>query len=275
MTTYAIGDIQGCYQTFLTLLNCLQFNSSKDRLWFVGDIINRGTGSLDMLRWCYQNREKIQIVLGNHDLHTIAVAHKVKQPHRSDTISTVLHADDCETLLTWLRMQPLIIHEMGYTMVHAGILPSWNLEQAIGYAQEVEAYLQGNDYIAFLNVMYGNTPVYWNEKIDGLERLRFITNVFTRMRVCDSRNGLEFEFKGELSQVPDGYTPWFSMLNRKTIQNPIIFGHWSALGLRQQNNVFALDTGCLWGRKLTAMSLETKEIFQVDVDSRDLPLKSH
>lgn len=273
MATYAIGDVQGCYHAFQSLLERVAFNPDQDRLWLVGDLINRGSGSLEVLRWCYQHQHNIQTVLGNHDLHAIAVAHGIRKPHRSDTLQTILNASDRDNLLTWLRHQPLMVANDDYVMVHAGLLPQWSVIEALSYAKEVEAVLQGEVYIDFLAHMYGNVPDRWHDDLEGYDRLRVITNVMTRMRVCKPVGALDFDFKGELADVPDGLVPWFDMPRRAPSNQAIIFGHWSALGLQQRENLYALDTGCLWGGKLTAMCLETKAIHQASANKKDKPLK--
>lgn len=275
MATYAIGDIQGCYYAFQKLLNTINFNPRDDSLWLVGDIINRGAESLAVLRWCYEHRDSIQMVLGNHDLHTIAVAHGIRKPNRSDTIQSVIEAPDAHTLLTWLRHQPLMVSNKDYVMVHAGLLPQWQISDAFSYAKEVESALQSKTYIDFLSNMYGNTPNRWQDNLDGYDRLRLIVNAMTRMRVCTPEGALDFTFKGELLDVPNGLLPWFDLPNRATIRQTIIFGHWSALGLQQRKNIVSLDTGCLWGGKLTAMCLETKVITQMSFDGRDNTKRMH
>ncbi len=274
MATYAIGDIQGCYHAFMALVARLQFNVKHDTLWLVGDLINRGSGSLDVLRWCYQHQLSLKAVLGNHDLHSLAVVHGLKPAHKSDTLQPSIDAHDSGVLFNWLRHQPLMIAQDGYAhggyaMVHAGLLPQWTLEDALTHAREVEAALQSDDYLNFLANMYGNTPKQWRADFTGMDRLRIITNAFTRLRVCTADGEMEFAFKGELPDIPTGYMPWFDVPNRKSQATHIICGHWSALGLRQRNNIHALDTGCLWGGQLTAMCLETREITQVDSDRRD------
>ncbi|MFM9834795.1 MAG: symmetrical bis(5'-nucleosyl)-tetraphosphatase [Methylophilaceae bacterium] len=273
MATYAIGDIQGCYHAFQALLARIQFNPKHDSMWLVGDIINRGSGSLEVLRWCYQHQENIKTVLGNHDLHALAVAHGARQAHRSDTLQTLINAPDKEMLLTWLRYQPLIVSNDEYTMVHAGLLPQWSVKEALVYAREVETALQGRNYIDFLMNMYGNLPNVWHDKLSGIERLRVITNAMTRMRICTHEGEMEYDFKGELQDIPSGYLPWFDIPTRQSMDTNIVCGHWSALGLQQRANIHALDTGCLWGGKLTAMCLENKAIFQVNADLKDNPLK--
>lgn len=273
MAIYAIGDIQGCYHSFQALLKSIAFQPKTDTLWLVGDLINRGSGSLEVLRWCYHHQRNIKIVLGNHDLHAIAVAHDIRKPHRSDTLQDIFDAPDGETLLTWLRHQPLMVADQSYAMVHAGLLPQWTINDALAYSKEVEAALQGESYVDFLMHMYGNTPRAWHDGLAGYDRLRVITNALTRLRVCTKDGVLDFDFKGELNDVPEGLAPWFELPNRRSKDQAIIFGHWSALGLYQRENVYALDTGCLWGGKLTAMCLATKKITQVESDTRDQPLK--
>ncbi len=273
MATYAIGDIQGCYHAFQSLLERIDFNPQSDRLWLAGDLINRGSGSLEVLRWCYQHQASIQVVLGNHDLHTIVVFHGMCEPKRRDTVQTIFDAPDAEDLLTWLRHQPMIVANDEYLMVHAGLLPQWEVSEALSYAKEVEAALQGEDYLTFLANMYGNTPNYWQADLEGYDRLRVMTNAMTRLRVCTPSGEMDFDFKGELDDMPSGFVPWFDVPDRASLDQSIIFGHWSALGLHQRDNVYALDTGCLWGGQLTAMCLETKVVFQVPADRRDEPLK--
>jgi len=273
MATYAIGDIQGCYHAFQALLQRIQFDSNLDQLWLVGDLINRGNGSLEVLRWCYQHRDNIQTVLGNHDLHAIVVAHGIRKSNRSDTLQPILDAPDADVLLTWLRHQPLMVSNDDYAMVHAGLLPQWDVNQALAYAKEVETALQSDTYGDFLLNMYGNTPNAWQDDLTGYDRLRVITNVMTRMRVCTADGALDFSFKGGLVDVPKGFTPWFDLPNRASKNQAIIVGHWSALGLHQSNNVYALDTGCLWGGHLTAMCLETKQVTQVASKKKDKPQK--
>ena len=269
MATYAIGDIQGCFHTLMALQKRLQFNPKHDTLWLVGDLINRGSGSLEVLRWCYQHQLLIKIVLGNHDLHALAVLHELKPEHKSDTLQPLFYAPDREALIMWLRNQPLMIHENGYVMVHAGLLPQWTTDQALSYAREVEAVLQSDEYPSFLTNMYGGLPNQWQPDLTGMDRLRIITNAFTRMRICTPTGAMEFAFKGELQDIPAGYLPWFDVPNRQSQATHIICGHWSALGLHQRNHIHALDTGCLWGGQLTAMNLETRAITQVDFDPRD------
>ena len=278
MATYAIGDIQGCYHAFTTLLGRLKFNPKCDKLWLVGDLINRGSGSLEVLRWCYKHQNCIKTVLGNHDLHALVVAHGLKKANKSDTLQALLDAPDSEALLTWLRHQPLMVADENhvgesYIMVHAGLLPQWTIAVALSYASEVECALQADSYLDFLANMYGNFPNQWQADLTAYDRLRVITNAMTRMRICTEEGEMEFAFKGELQDIPTGYFPWFDAPNRQSQTSQIICGHWSALGLRQRNNIYALDTGCLWGGQLTAMCLDTHTITQVNQDIRDNAVK--
>lgn len=275
MTTYAIGDIQGCFHSFQSLLKKIQFNPAHDKLWFVGDLVNRGSGSLSMLRWMFDHQDAIVTVLGNHDLHTLVVAEGFVNPHRSDTIQALLDAPDAPQLLGWLKNQRLAYMAHDFLMVHAGLLPQWSAEQALNLSAEVEHALQGDHYREFLKHMYGNQPAGWHDHLAGWDRLRVITNAMTRMRICSSNDEMEFKFKGEVGNIPAGYLPWFKVPHRASAQTPIVFGHWSALGLYQGDNVSALDTGCLWGGALTAMRLEDKVIFQVPCHIDDAPLDMH
>lgn len=273
MATYAIGDIQGCYHAFTALLSRVQFHPQHDTIWLVGDLINRGSGSLEVLRWCYQNQKSLKIVLGNHDLHALAVIHNIKPAHKGDTLQACIDAPDSGALFNWLRHQPLMVAENGFVLVHAGLLPQWTIKNALAYANEVETVLQSEQYLTFLANMYGSKPNQWQSSLAGMDRLRLITNALTRLRVCTVSGEMQFDFKGELQEIPTGYMPWFDVPNRQSQASHIICGHWSALGLRQRNNIYALDTGCLWGGQLTAMCLETLEITQVDSDLRDKPIR--
>jgi bis(5'-nucleosyl)-tetraphosphatase (symmetrical) len=273
MATYAIGDLQGCFFSFKDLLKKIQFNPAHDRLWFVGDLINRGPGSLDVMRWMFEHQSSVVTVLGNHDLHTLVVAEGFVSAHRSDTIQSLLDAPDATELLGWLRQQPLVHFEHGYLMVHAGLLPDWTVDQAMALGAEVKLALQAPNYREFLKHMYGNDPKCWDDGLTGWDRLRVITNAMTRLRICSTKGEMEFKFKGELENIPNGYQPWFDLTQRASVNTPIVFGHWSALGLQHKNNVYSLDTGCLWGGHLSAMRLEDRQIFQVPCHPDDAPLK--
>ena len=277
MATYAIGDIQGCYHAFTALLARLQFNPKHDQLWLVGDLINRGGGSLEVLRWCYANSDVVTAVLGNHDLHALVVANGFVQPHRGDTLDALLAAPDSATLLDWLRHQKMIHANDDYVMVHAGLLPQWTVAQALALGAEVESALSAENYCDFLAAMYGNLPNQWDENLTGFDRLRVITNAMTRLRICSATGEMEFKFKGELADVPVPYLPWFNVPNRKSAKDTIVFGHWSALAsqqtfLEEKNKLYALDTGCLWGGQLTAFCLETKMMTQVESHPQDVHL---
>ncbi len=273
MATYAIGDIQGCFHSFRNLLKQIGFQPESDRLWLVGDIINRGSGSLEMLRWVYEHQDVLVMVQGNHDLHTLAVAEGYVPQHKSDTLQPLLDAPDADRLLTWLRHQPLVHQAQGFLMVHAGLLPQWSAEDALRLAGEVESALRGAGYRDYLAQMYGNQPLQWDESLQGMDRLRLITNVMTRIRTCTPAGEMNLKFSGTLADIPAGYLPWFDVPDRKSADTTIIFGHWSALGLRQRPNLYALDTGCLWGGKLTAMRLEDHAIYQVPCAAEDSPLQ--
>jgi bis(5'-nucleosyl)-tetraphosphatase (symmetrical) len=266
VATYAIGDIQGCLDPLQALLKKCDFNTDNDRLWIAGDLVNRGPDSLLTLRFLYSLREHIDIVLGNHDLHLLAVAAGFKKPTPSDTLDAILAAPDCSDLLNWLRAQPLVHHDasLNFTMVHAGIPPQWSISESLGYAREVASILKGDHANDFLKVMYGNEPSSWDNSLNGMDRIRLITNYFTRMRFCTATGELELKTKSSVADAPNGYHPWFALDNRVAKYDNIIFGHWAALeGQTHQKNIFALDTGCVWGGELTAMRLEDKQRYSV------------
>jgi len=263
MTIYAVGDIQGCYVEFQQLLKQIRFDPAQDKLWLVGDLVNRGPGSLQVLRLVKSFGDSAITVLGNHDLHLLAVAEGAAELHRSDTLDEVLSAPDRDELLAWLRRQRLLHAEGDYVLVHAGLLPQWSVKQAASLAHEVEKALRGDDYATFLARMYGNAPHNWDDELTGYKRLRVITNAFTRMRICTLQGEMEFKFKGEVEHIPEGYLPWFDVPNRVNRDATVIFGHWSALGLKITPKVIALDTGCLWGGPMSAIRLEDRQLFQV------------
>ena len=263
MTTYAIGDIQGCYAEFEQLLQQFKFDPKQDRLWLVGDLVNRGADSLQVLRRVKSLGDAAITVLGNHDLHLLAVAAGVAELHHSDTLDELLAAPDCDELLTWLRQQRMIHVQDNYVLLHAGLMPAWDVSLAQNLAREVEQVLRGADYVTFLEKMYGNTPDHWDAALSGYSRLRVITNALTRMRICTAQGEMQFKFKGEVTDMPEGYMPWFDVPHRASANATVVFGHWSALGLIVQPNVIALDTGCLWGGSLTAIRLEDRKLFQV------------
>ncbi len=262
MTTYAIGDIQGCYSTFRRLLDRINFEPARDRLWLVGDLVNRGPQSLAVLRFVKGLGSRAITVLGNHDLHLLVVAAGHVKQHRGDTLTEVLRAPDREELLAWLRTRKMMHAAGRYAMVHAGLLPQWSIAKALSLAREVEAALQGDDGDEFLRHMYGNRPDRWRDTLTGFDRLRVITNVMTRLRICTAHGKMEFAHKGKPAELPRGYMPWFKVPRRRHRATTVIFGHWAALGLYLESNVAGLDTGCVWGRQLTAFRLADGKIFQ-------------
>ncbi|MES2353839.1 MAG: symmetrical bis(5'-nucleosyl)-tetraphosphatase [Pseudomonadota bacterium] len=266
MAIYAIGDLQGCYHELQQLLTKIRFDQSNDRLWFVGDMVNRGPGSLECLRLIKSLGSSAIAVLGNHDLHLLAVAAGLKKLRKGDTVADVLSAPDRDELLEWLRCRPLMYADNGYAMVHAGLLPSWTVEKALLLAKEVEAVLCGPDYHQVLAHMYGNQPAKWDDSLTGFDRLRVVINAMTRLRFVTPEGQMEFDLKGEVDAAPPGYLPWFEVSKRQSQGAPVIFGHWSALGLKITPNIIALDSGCIWGGQLTAMRLEDRAVFQVSCD---------
>jgi bis(5'-nucleosyl)-tetraphosphatase (symmetrical) len=264
MSIYVIGDVQGCFSPLQKLLDKINFNANQDQLWFVGDLVNRGPHSLEVLRFIKDLGDSAVTILGNHDLHLLCVAQGYQKAHGSDTLESILVAPDKEELLNWLRFRPMIHHDQGVTMVHAGLLPQWTITEALSLAHEVESALRGDTYHDFLIHMYGNKPASWSDKLSGMERLRVITNAMTRLRLIDKEGKMDFSFKGKIQEKPKNLYAWYDYPKRKTAGDTIIFGHWSALGLHIESTVLALDTGCLWGGCLTALRLEDRQLFQVN-----------
>ncbi|OQA31151.1 MAG: Bis(5'-nucleosyl)-tetraphosphatase, symmetrical [Betaproteobacteria bacterium ADurb.Bin341] len=264
MATYAIGDIQGCYDSFRRLLDACRFDPGADRLWLVGDLVNRGPRSLDTLRYVRALGDAAITVLGNHDLYLLMIAYGgARKRGRDDTIQPILEAADREELLDWLRRQPLCYCEGEYCLVHAGLLPQWTTGQAESLGREVQAALAGDDFHAFIRNMWGSEPAAWSDALTGWARLRVIVNAMTRMRFCTPEGGMEFTSKGETANAPAGYLPWFEVPGRKSADRTLVTGHWSALGLKLLPNLLALDSGCLWGGHLTAVRLQDRRVFQV------------
>jgi bis(5'-nucleosyl)-tetraphosphatase (symmetrical) len=263
MAVFAIGDLQGCYSEFRQLLDLICFDPAKDRLWLVGDIVNRGPDSLSTLRFAKGLGDAAVMVLGNHDLHLLMVAEGCARLHRNDTLDEILAAPDRSELLDWLRHQKLLHVDDNYLLVHAGLLPAWSVEEASTLAGVVENALRSKHFNKLCLHMYGNQPDRWDEGLEGYERLRVVINAMTRMRVCTPDGKMDFTHKGLVKDIPSGYLPWFEVPNRASREATIVCGHWSALGLRIQPNLIALDTGCLWGGALTAVRLEDRKIFQV------------
>ena len=261
MAVYAIGDVQGCYTALLALLDRLHFDDTRDQLWFAGDLVNRGPQSLEVLRFVKALGDGAITVLGNHDLHLLAVAHGRRRLKPQDTLADVLAAPDRDDLLTWLRHRPLLHHDatFGITLLHAGMAPQWTLAMAQTYAAEVEAVLRGPEYLHFLDNLDGQAPDQGVAASGTWERLRYTTHCLTRLRFCDTAGRLNDEATGPPGSQPPPFLPWFAIPQRASADLTIVFGHWSSLGLYQAPGIYALDTGCVWGGALTALCLETRE----------------
>jgi len=269
MTTYAIGDVQGCYDPLRRLLDKIKYDPNEDQLWFAGDLINRGPQSLETLRFIISLGDSAHSVLGNHECHFLASARGHKKAHRTDTFADILDAHDADQLINWVRALPFLHQDtsLGYTMVHAGLPAQWSLNDAKRYAKELETAFQSEKFDSFLADMYGNNPTQWDDKLSGNERLRFIINCFTRLRFCDEHGHLELKEKRAPSESTHHLTPWFEVPNRQTANDKIIFGHWSTLGLSNRNNAICLDTGCLWGGQLSAIKLDgTEHVISLSCD---------
>jgi bis(5'-nucleosyl)-tetraphosphatase (symmetrical) len=254
---YIIGDVQGCADALRRLLKPIPLDAD---VWFCGDLVNRGSDSLSVLKQIKALGNRARVVLGNHDIHLLAVAAGARMRGKSDTLDNILNSPDAQEWLNWLRHQPVAHYEHGVLMVHAGVLPDWTLPDTLRYARELEALLQSDDYAQRLQTLFGNTPNQWSEALTGDERLRVITNVLTRMRTLTADNNLDYAFKKTLQDLPAHLTPWFDVPQRLTADTPIFFGHWSALGLHSSNNTTCLDTGCIWGRDLTAYHYPSGQI---------------
>jgi bis(5'-nucleosyl)-tetraphosphatase (symmetrical) len=270
---YLIGDLQGCCDALERLLQRLDFSPSRDRLWLLGDLVNRGPASLATLRRLQGLGSAATCLLGNHDLHLLAVAHGVRPAHRSDTLQPLLQAPDRDTLLDWLRQQRLAVFEAGWLMVHAGVVPQWSRDDTLAAAAEVEAVLRGPALPDFLRAMYGNEPARWSADLAGHDRLRFTVNVLTRLRFCAADGTMDFKTKDGAGAAPAGFLPWFDVPGRRTADTPVAFGHWSTLGLLNQPMLLGLDTGCIWGGQLTAARVDgtAREIIQVDCEQAQRP----
>jgi bis(5'-nucleosyl)-tetraphosphatase (symmetrical) len=263
MATYAIGDVQGCLTELTTLLETCSFDSAHDRLWFVGDLVNRGPASLEVLRFVKSLGETAVVVLGNHDLHLLCVAEGFAKSRPDDTLGEILGATDRDELLEWLRGRKLLHAEGETILVHAGLLPQWTIPEALALAQEVEANLRGPGYRECLAKLYGSEPREWNDRLSGPDRIRVIVNAMTRMRFCTESGEMEFRAKGSLDAAPPGFRAWFDISSRKSSDATIVCGHWSALGLRVQPGLVALDSGCIWGGALSAYRIDDHEVFKV------------
>ena len=272
MTTYAIGDIQGCYDELIALLNQINFAPEQDRLWLVGDLVNRGPKSLETLRYLKSLGDRVTCVWGNHDLHLLAIAFgNDSKAHKGETLNAILNTPDHDELIEWLRQHKLAHYdaELGYGMVHAGLSPEWTFDEALSYAAEVEAIIYGDGAVDFFADMYGSKPNRWDATLSGMDRHRYITNCFTRLRYCKADGSFSMKEKLAPEQINDKkIIPWFQHPQRQSTDTRIIFGHWSTLGYRHQNNVWAIDSGCLWGGKLTAIALEKDQPKPIHLDCR-------
>ncbi|MGB8435971.1 MAG: symmetrical bis(5'-nucleosyl)-tetraphosphatase [Burkholderiales bacterium] len=271
MATYAIGDVQGCFVELERLLDEIRFDAARDRLWFVGDLVNRGPQSAEVLRFVKSLGDRAVTVLGNHDIHLFAHVAGYGKKRADDSFGDVLAAPDCDALVEWLRARPMMHVERGYAMVHAGLLPAWSIERALELAAEVESALRAPDYRTFLAGLYGSQPDRWRDGLRGVDRLRVVVNAMTRMRFVDANGVMDFRSKGELENAPRGYLPWFDVPGRASADVPIVCGHWSALGLLIRPDLLALDSGCVWGGRLTAVRLDDRSVFQVACQAAPAP----
>ena len=275
MAMYLIGDVQGCDEPLARLMHEIGFSPSRDTLFILGDLVNRGPDSAAVLRRLMRLAGAARCLLGNHDLHLLAVAHGVRKPHRSDTLDGILSAPDREAMLDWLRQQHMALHEGGCLMVHAGVLPQWSVLQTMALAAEVEAVLRGPDLGGFLHTMYGNEPAHWSDGLEGADRIRVILNALTRLRFCTPDGTMEFKVKEGADKAPEGFYPWFEVPGRVTQGQLVAFGHWSTLGWLKRDDVLSLDTGCVWGGCLTALRLgataQDRELIQVKCPQSQAP----
>ncbi len=263
MALYAIGDLQGCHAEFCQLLDAIGFSPRNDRLWLVGDLVNRGPGSLAVLREVMALGDAAVSVLGNHDFHLLTVAAGHRRPHREDTLDAVLAAPDRDALVAWLAARPLVVAEGDLVMVHAGLLPSWTVATALLLSHEVQAMLASDRAHEFLGVLYGDEPRRWSPDLAGYDRLRVIVNACTRLRFCSADDTMELKEKRGPGHVPEGFLPWFAQPGRRSAASTVVCGHWSTLELMLAPNVLMLDSGCLWGGTLTGVRLPDRRVFQV------------
>lgn len=270
---YLIGDLQGCCDAFERLLAEVGFSPSRDTLHVLGDLVNRGPASLRTLRRLRDLGDAATCLLGNHDLHLLAAAQGVRALQRNDTLAEILQDPERDAWLHWLRQRRMAHQAHGWLLVHAGVVPQWDAPQTLALAAEVEALLRGPELPAFLQQMYGNQPARWSADLQGASRWRFIINVLTRIRFCSADGTLDLQTKDGADAAPPGFTPWFEAPGRRTQGVPIAFGHWSTLGLRNQPDLLALDTGCVWGGALTAVRVDggRREVTQVDCTAAQRP----
>ena len=271
MALYAIGDIQGCHAEFCQLLDLVGFAPARDRLWLVGDLVNRGPGSLAVLREVMALGDAATTVLGNHDFHLLTIAAGHRKPHRDDTLDAILAAPDRDALVAWLAARPLVVAEGSLALVHAGFLPAWTVEQALALSREVQAMLAGERAHAFLGALYGDEPRTWSDDLEGFDRLRAVVNACTRLRFCTADGTMEFREKRGPCHVPDSYLRWYAHAHRRSAAATVVCGHWSTLELLLAPNVLMLASGCLWGGTLTAVRLPDRRVFQVPSRSQVQP----
>ncbi len=274
MALYAIGDIQGCHAEFCELLSLIGFSTREDRLWLVGDLVNRGPGSLEVLREVMALGDAASTVLGNHDFHLLTVAAGHRRQHRGDTLDAILAAPDRDDLLRWVQTRPLVVVEDDRMMVHAGLLPTWTPATALMLSREVQATLAGPQAHEFLGVLYGDEPRRWHAGLTGFDRLRVVVNACTRLRYCTADDTMEFDEKRGPAHTPAGFLPWFGHPTRRSAHVDVVCGHWSTLDLMLAQNVQMLDSGCLWGGALTALRLSDRRVFQVPSRSKVKPKPS-
>jgi bis(5'-nucleosyl)-tetraphosphatase (symmetrical) len=270
---YLVGDVQGCAGALERLLAEIAFSPSRDRLYVLGDLVNRGPASLATLRLLRQLGSAATCLLGNHDWHLLAVATGVRKKHRSDTLDDILDAPDREAWIEWLRQRRMAVHESGWLMLHAGVVPAWDVAQTLALAADLERALRSAPLREFLDAMFGNEPRQWRDSLAGEARLRFTLNTLTRIRFVSADGTLDFATKDGADAAPPGFFPWFEARGRRTEGTPIAFGHWSTLGLVDRPDLLGLDTGCVWGGRLTAVRIDggAREIFQVACDARAAP----
>lgn len=267
MATYAVGDIHGCYDEFQRLLTTVDFDPERDQLWHTGDLVNGGPDSLGILRWFVEHDDAVTTVLGNHDLHLLAVALGVRAKRHKDNFDDVLNAARATEFIDWLRTQPLMVRRDKWVMVHAGLLPHWTVNHGLERAHEIEELLTSSKPQQVLEVMYGNRPRREDDVTSVEERWRLTINAMTRMRVLDRDGGLDFDYKSLYEDLPQNKMAWFDAHQPAWADHRIICGHWSALGFRQNDRILALDTGCRWGNQLTAIRLDDEAIFQVEAST--------
>lgn len=265
MARYVIGDIQGCYQELVALVQKIEFNPSTDTIYLVGDLVNRGSQSLEVLKWVYKNQDSVVSVLGNHDIYLLGRYSGVLKADAKETIQDILEYRESGKLIDYLRSLPLVFCDEDYILVHAGIYPKMNFKSILQINGRIMDQLQSHNYAEFIHKIFGNKPQTWSEELEPISQMKFVINACTRMRFLDRLDyGLDYKYKGELANKPPELVPWFTVERDPTITRKVLFGHWAALGFFHDENFIATDTGCVWGRKLTALNLENFEIYQVE-----------